>query len=465
MAITERLRWAGYGLVAATAILGPWFFGATERWWFWPFFALLCSGVFCLALAAARQPAAAGSQPATRRLWLWVAPFMAYATVRAALAPVHMDAERSLLLFVTPLMIAGCVLHAFTPTQRVALYVVTMVNLGALGVYGILNHLLNGSRHVLWAAGFPQYYTDGRASGSYYCPDHFSGIMELACAAGLGFVFTRRLRGGYRLAALALCGLAAVGVVLSKSRGGGLTLVLLALSALVWGFNQWPAGVRWLNRFSLAAAMAIVVTVVWNTPSQYMLRFKEHFNWPELRDAGPRQLLRGALTRWGETPRGLMSAASLRAWRTAPVFGVGPGMHRNVWPQFAATPDGSREEGLWPSQLNNHFHSYEAHNDWIQLLEEYGIVGAVLFLIAAGAVTTALLRRLRREGSRRSSRRSSDRAPDSHPFVLGGLFALVAMAFHSLGDFNLQLPATTWVLAVLIAVPLAGTLDPTGEPA
>jgi hypothetical protein len=36
-----------------------------------------------------------------------------------------------------------------------------------------------------------------------------------------------------------------------------------------------------------------------------------------------------------------------------------------------------------------------------------------------------------------------------------GFLAFAAMAFHSLGDFNLQMPATTWLLAGLTALALA----------
>jgi O-antigen ligase len=457
---SDRMRRLGWGLLTAAVTLAPWLFGANERWWFWPFVALLCGAALCCALAARSAPPLP-LPSALRGLWLAVLPFAAYATLRAVLTPVRLDAERSLLLFVTPLMVAACILHVFTPVQRAALHVATMINLGALGVYGIVNHALNGSRYVLWAHGFPGYYNDGRASGSYYCPDHFSGIMELAVAAGLGFVFTRRLRVEYRLAALALCAVGALGVALSKSRGGGLTLVVLAAATLAWGFNQWPAGTRWLNRFSLAAALAIVIVVAWNTPSGYMRRFKEHFHWPELRDAAPRAFVRGAVARWSQTPRGVMSAGALRAWRSAPVFGVGAGMHRNVWPRFAATPDGNREEGLWPSRLHNDFFSYEAHNDWVQLLEEYGVVGFGLFLIPVTAVSAALLRRLREECRRRSARHNDATRCGLHPYVLGGLFAIVALAFHSLGDFNLQMPATTWLLAVLVAIPLSGEVGGT----
>ena len=32
---------------------------------------------------------------------------------------------------------------------------------------------------------------------------------------------------------------------------------------------------------------------------------------------------------------------------------------------------------------------------------------------------------------------------------------MMAMLVHSLGDFNLQMPATGWVLAAMVAIPLA----------
>ena len=37
-----------------------------------------------------------------------------------------------------------------------------------------------------------------------------------------------------------------------------------------------------------------------------------------------------------------------------------------------------------------------------------------------------------------------------HSDLLCALLALAAFAFHSLGDFNLQMPGTVWVLAAVI---------------
>jgi O-antigen ligase len=99
------------------------------------------------------------------------------------------------------------------------------------------------------------------------------------------------------------------------------------------------------------------------------------------------------------------------------------------------------------------------HSDWVQLLEEYGIVGLVLFLVATGCIFRLILRGWRQH--------SLNLCPDGNlagvngsPLgpqcwaMLAGILALTAMGFHSFGDFNLQMPATTWVLTMMTAIAL-----------
>ena len=130
-------------------------------------------------------------------------------------------------------------------------------------------------------------------------------------------------------------------------------------------------------------------------------------------------------------------------------------MHQNLWPHIAASPDGAPEHGKWPKYPNNTFHSYEVHSDWTQLMEEYGVVGLVLLLIPAGLLAFLLLSR-RSQMLRR--RREDGRGASDYGLLLGALLAIVALAFHSLGDFNLQMPATVWMLAAIVATPVAHLL-------
>jgi O-antigen ligase len=149
-----------------------------------------------------------------------------------------------------------------------------------------------------------------------------------------------------------------------------------------------------------------------------------------------------------------MIGGAIRAWHSSPVWGIEPGMHQNLWPHFSASADGDREKGIWPSLTNDEFHSYEVHSDWVQLLEEYGIAGFVLFLVpltVAASIYRGGFGRARRVWV--EHRLGESPGPD-FGIMLAGFLALIAMGFHSLGDFNLQMPATTWLLAALVTLGL-----------
>jgi O-antigen ligase len=227
-------------------------------------------------------------------------------------------------------------------------------------------------------------------------------------------------------------------VVLTKSRGGGLTLGVVAGVALGWGLVQWPPRVRWAIRGTAAAAGLAAVAGFLTVGSGYVERFAK-YPWRDIEQAERYQMIR----------------AALRAWRTAPVFGIGPGMHQNLWPHFAATPDGDRARGIWPRFLNNTYYSYEVHSDWVQLLEEYGVVGLALFGMAAGVAAHGVAAGWRREARARRANGWQPTGRQDFGLSLGALLAGTAMAFHSLGDFNLQMPATVWLLAAMAALPLA----------
>jgi O-antigen ligase len=279
--------------------------------------------------------------------------------------------------------------------------------------------------------------------------------MELGLGLGLGFLLAResdwqaRLGGGF----LSLVGI--LGVVLSKSRGGGLTVLVMLLAVLVWGFSQWPVETRWWNRLSATCLLVILLLLAVQVESGYVKRFRSYFIAEQERGRPLAEQVDAVWRRLKLTCRGRMYGGAVRAWQTAKWTGIGPGMHRNRWPDFAATTDGNREEGVWPSQTNHNFFSYEVHSDWLQLLEELGIIGVALFLVPCVVVTSSLLAGVRREIRRWNRLRNRRVKGGYYPYLLGSLLGVLAMGFHSWGDFNLQMPATTWMLAAIVAVGLA----------
>jgi O-antigen ligase len=359
-------------------------------------------------------------------------PFLAYAVIRAVQAPVRMDAERSLLLHITPFLTGLVIVVGLNPEHRRKLWAILPLNFLLLGLYGIGNHFLANNSKVLWMPGFPHYQQDHyRATGSYYCPDHFAGIMELALCIAIAVIAAKGAGTWRRVGMTVLAAVSVLGISLSKSRGGGFVLVLILGLALWWGVMAWSPRQRLMIRLAglVVGLVALVGVVVAGT--SYVQRFKQ-YPWTKLEHSDRYQ----------------MSAAALRGWMSSPWIGIGPGMHQNLWPHFAPSADGDREKGIRPRFLNNSFHSYEAHNDWVQLLEEYGLVGVILFLWAVGRSGMALLRGWKRAAADLSRGVETSVLP-------AALLAAAAMVLHSGGDFNLQIPATTWLLAAMMALALA----------
>jgi O-antigen ligase len=472
------LSWASFAFLGVTILLSPWLFGAWEVWWFWPFVVciFMSTALFSLSLLIrAFTGSSSGRKPGggsegyvdamveqdvlnTRLKLLGVLSFLlflAYVFARFLHAEVVMDAQRSLLLFLSPFLLGVTIVFGFDEYKNRLLHRLIFIDLLFLGLYGLVNHFGWHSKMVMWAEGYSTYVMENRATGSYFCPDHFSGIMEIALSLALGFLLAREVRWKWRVFAGLLALVALSGIVLSKSRGGGLTVVAIAVAVLAWGFSQWPRAIRWYLRCAGVALLLLALMVFCCAATVYINRFVSSpgRRMIKARSFAEKRVLLAETIR--VSSRGRMIGGALRAWDSARFLGIGPGMHQNLWPHFAASSDGDREIGKWPSLINNDFHSYEVHCDWVQLLEEYGVAGLALFLVPASVVFAILMIGVRRERWERFLHHWQSTGEGYHPLLLGGIFAYVAMAFHSTGDFNLQMPATVWLLAAVIAIPIS----------
>jgi tetratricopeptide (TPR) repeat protein len=110
-----------------------------------------------------------------------------------------------------------------------------------------------------------------------------------------------------------------------------------------------------------------------------------------------------------------MTLATLRAWQNNPIWGAGLGTHAYVFPMF----DTSANPAL----------AGHADNDYVQLLEEMGLVGAALVLVFLIGVAT-IIAKLAVSGRTASS-----------AAAFGLAFGLIAVAIHSASDFGQRLPA------------------------
>jgi len=268
--------------------------------------------------------------------------------------------------------------------------------------YGI-TEVVSGSE-TIW--GLPKAAYRGCVTGSFVNRNNFAAFMTLGlgAACGLGLYGWAKLGGGQRpeggverVALLVfVAALCLAGVVLSRSRGGLASVVLV-------GF---PVGLFFVGRrrraaFVTLAGALVVVTVllsVWISREPLTQRFSALPDEANAADARPAAWL-----------------ASVRIFARAPLLGAGAGTFED---QFRVT------SGSGIQVRYNH-----AHSDPLEFLAETGVVG--FGLLSAAILWTLVLtgRALRRRHSR-----------FARSLTVGALVGLAAVLVHGLFDFPLQVP-------------------------
>jgi O-antigen ligase len=271
--------------------------------------------------------------------------------------------------------------------------------------------------------GLSQYF--GRTAeqvrwGTYANHNHYSGFLEMALPFAVvypvGLLRRARSRGHSPMTpALGACGVWALaglmfaGIVHSFSRMGFIAALssLFVMGTLAFGTRQlsWVASSRKRQIVTVGLVAAMVLAgFVFLPPDKLVLRFARLVS---TGDAADRAQL------WAET---------IPLIRAYPFFGCGLGGYETAFMRFKVS------EPL----LTDDF----AHNDYLQLLAELGVVGFGIGATLAFSVVRMAIRR---------AVKSPD--PEARYFAVAGVGALAAILLHSLADFNLYIPANAMLLA------------------
>ncbi len=242
-----------------------------------------------------------------------------------------------------------------------------------------------------------------------------AGRSESAPPAGAleGLTVRVFLVGGVLVLALALA--------LTLSRGGVVSTVVGVLAMLAMARTARSG--NHVTLAILALALGVVTYAGWVGLGAVTDRFSE-----VLRE--PASDLRSRI--W---------ATTLRVVGDAPVAGIGLGAFRDGFAPYQ------------PVEVPaDKFVDY-AHNDFLQLLAETGVVGLLIAGWALVALLTSLVQAWR-----------GRRDPFVRGLLLGGTGAIVAVTVHSVVDFGLHMPGNAVMLALIAGLlPLAATLHRDGE--
>jgi O-antigen ligase len=328
-------------------------------------------------------------------------------------------ATRLVLVQTAALFIYFAATLVFTDTpKRLRLLVRTIMIFGFfLAIFGLTQSFTSPNK-VYWIRELAQ----STPFGPFINRHHFAGYMELSLALPLGLLFSGAIEKEKGLIYLFVAGLMAVALVMTNSRGGIVSLIaeLLFLvstmglrrrrkkkesSSQKRGFRS--AAVK--AGLALGLVVALFVGVVSLGGEEALSRLVGSVN-----DDDPTT---GRVHFWDVT---------LDIIKTHPVLGTGLGAFGVVYTGY------DTRNGLYRLE--------QAHNDYLQVVSDGGIIGAALgLLFVISLFRIGFARRESRDGFRRG-------------VATGALAGCFAVLVHSFFDFTLHTPSNALLFLILAAL-------------
>jgi len=381
-----------------------------------PAYILLASGALCAVLAGrhmTRPPLAATCTAFVLAAWV---------VIRALLSPVEYLARPDLLMVLAALLVYLLTVTYFTTRQpRLVLISVFLLLAVAHVVVGGIQFKQADNFMPLPGLMRPDYAW--RASGFYICPNHVAGLLEMVGLLALSLACWANTRIGTRVIT-GYCALMCLGgLAITGSRGGYLSIVFgMAIFAVL---SLWVIRLMRRGGFFLMLGMMVVTGALIVGGAIFFMSRSDSINTRLTKIYDPQNM------------RLFMWKAALVQYHLQPVTGTGSGTYLYYGREFRS-----------PTVQNDPMH---VHEDYLELLAEYGLVGAVLcgvFVLVHLASGLIGLRKIVGAQIRpETPGRSDDLA-----LTVGALSAIGALLLHSLVDFNLHIPANALFVAFLMGI-------------
>jgi O-antigen ligase len=293
-------------------------------------------------------------------------------------------------------------------------------------IYGLAMAVFALLQHFTWEGRFFWFKETTRTVfGSFVNRNHFAGYMEMLVPIPIALIVSRGARRELWLLYGFAAALMGVAILVSLSRGGMIGLVaglmfILFMSARMPSFRLLERYVSkrvlalWMRAGAVAVvSVAIISGIIWLGAEPLIARVAESVN--ELQSEAVSPYSRVSM--WKD------------AWAiflARPVAGIGLGAFETVYPIYGHS-DGSLIVDY-------------AHNDYMQILSDAGVIGAALGLWFIVGVFRGMLKGI------------ASRDPLVSGLALGCGAGACSILAHSLFDFNLQIPSNALLFLILISV-------------
>jgi putative inorganic carbon (HCO3(-)) transporter len=458
----RREEIAFYGLLSAL-ILMPFFYGGNRDWVWGSFLALTCavSALTIWSVPIAERLASVGIH--RRRPWfvvlllLWLLLQLvhcvswngtSFSSDRAASIRALLKTSLYLQLIFQTLILAQ------THRRLKRLF-------NFLFVAAVL-HAVFASIAKLWGVRFvSEFFVFGMGGGSSFLNENsFAGYLELHLAIGAGLLVAGlRFHGAgtqtwrqiardwvslllARKTQVRICMvLLVIALVLTGSRMGNVAffVALLGTGTLAYFFMLMRPPALGALLISLVL-IDLVVVGSWFGADQIAARLastrielgnEQAPVLPKISALGAESSL--ALTKPAEPfeldrERPGLTRVAIKLFAQAPLLGHGAGSFRTIFPPVRSL------------DLSHKFYDH-AHNDYAQILAEYGLLGAGIILALLILILSCAFTALRQR---------SDKLSVGAAFT--GLFGISALLLHAIADFNFQMPGNAAIFSVVFTI-------------
>jgi O-antigen ligase len=379
-------------------------FGAVEPWAI--FIVEVCAALLFLErlwrVSSARDPFA--WQPLyPAMLWLCFVGFAQLVFATSVYAWITRSELKGLLCLVM-LFFAACQIFTDYPPIKLFFHVLAYAGF-AIAVFALVQQFA-GNGKMYWVRTIQH---GGSFLGPYVNKNHYAGLIEMLFPLGLFLAFSTK--GIEKRVLLSFVSVVMAGsIFVSGSRGGIIACVLqlLLIAALFSTTRRQRNGKYWVG-----AVLAAVFVLIW---------------WLNDRQLAERLLtLRDPLSGATSGNRLQILRDSLPLIRQHPWIGSGLGTFPTVYPAFR-----SFYSELWMNA---------GHNDYLQLIVETGLAGALSLLWFFWVYISRFRQRLKDWQHLQSA-----------TLRMGALVSCAGLLIHSALDFNLHIPANACLFFVLCAI-------------
>lgn len=345
----------------------------------------------------------------------WLLPFLAYAAANVVLvSPVEWIGWRDWIGWAQMIAVFWVVLNGVrTREGRVVMFGVIVTLAFGAAVLACYQRFVRPEWLMMGRVQADQFI--GRASGPFGIPNSLGALLLLVLFPVGALVFRRgagavqRVFWGYVAAVLLL------GLGLTVSRGAWLAVVLVGIAWPIFGLRG-SVGRRLLFAGAAAVALgAMVLTLFLTVPLV-------------------RERLTSLKTDVGEKTRPIMWLGAWKIFREHPTWGSGAGSYNVAFEKHR--PERYQDEPKW------------AHNDYLNTLSDYGVVGFGLFFGVA-AIVAARCVRGKTDAAGAGGPGRVAREAMSTPAMGAGLAAFGLQLFV---DFHFKIPALAMTFAIMAAL-------------